>query len=196
MTMTIGQVFKALTERHVATASFSANGSADRRVRCGLRPSKRARSTPALYSNESTQELESTPANISGGDGTLRPGKLYLRNWRFHERNPHMLSDYTVPALFSLDFAVEAGLIAPNSFTWLYIVCTTVAFSFNTIAPLTGAQFFRTGRGRFQHSDTYRCYEYIGMDVRAKWAEALANGGGGWLGKMFLRGRRRQSRAG
>ena len=146
MTMTIGQVFKALTERHVATASPSATGSARERVVGGLRPRKRARSNAAQHtsSNDTTQELEST-ANISGDVGNQPAGKLYLRNWRFHERNPHMLSDYTVPALFSLDFAVEAGLIAPNSFTWLYIVRTTGAFSFKMTAPLTCAPLFWIG---------------------------------------------------
>ena len=67
-------------------------------------------------------------------------GPAYLRNWRFHERNPHLLQvtemptgtqrllaaapltppysnavphpqDFKVPPLFGLDFAVEAGLI-------------------------------------------------------------------------------------
>eukprot|EP01052_Picozoa_sp_SAG31_P025664 SAG31_NODE_2263_length_6060_cov_12.232344_3_plen_363_part_00 len=48
-------------------------------------------------------------------------GPAYLRNWRFHERNPHLLQDFTIPPLFELDFAVEAGLIQRHSFTWLYI---------------------------------------------------------------------------
>ena len=53
--------------------------------------------------------------------GDLPPGKLYLRNWRFHENNPHLLSDFTTPGFFSLDFGEQAGLVSPHSFTWLYL---------------------------------------------------------------------------
>ena len=42
----------------------------------------------------------------------LPPGKLYLRNWRFHEANPQLLSDYATPPLFSLGFAEQAGLVS------------------------------------------------------------------------------------
>jgi hypothetical protein len=135
-TMTVGQVFQTLAERDVATTSRSATGSAGGRA-VGL-PRKRARSNAAPSINKSMQRLEPTE-NTTDCFGTQPPGELYLRNWRFHERNPHLLSDYTVPALFSLDFAEEAGLIAPNSFTWLYIVRTVVAFSFKLTASLNVA---------------------------------------------------------
>lgn len=108
VTMTVGQVFQTLAERDVSTSSLS--GSAGGRVADGVRPRKRGRPNAPCV-NEST-----------GGVATQPSGKLYLRNWRFHERNPHLLLDYAVPTLFSLDFAEEAGLVAPNSFTWLYIV--------------------------------------------------------------------------
>jgi hypothetical protein len=35
-------------------------------------------------------------ADTDTSAASLPPGKLYLRNWRFHENNPHLLSDFQV----------------------------------------------------------------------------------------------------
>jgi hypothetical protein len=59
-------------------------------------------------------------ADDESNGGPSQPS-MYLRNWRFHERNPHLLGDFATPDFFDLDFAVELGLIQPDSFTWIYV---------------------------------------------------------------------------
>ena len=99
-TMPLGKFLDLLVERDAAAAA-AAPPDDD-----GPRQQKRRRTEPST-------------ASASPSD--LPPGKLYLRNWRFHERNPHLLADFTTPGLFSLDFGEQAGLVSPHSFTWLYV---------------------------------------------------------------------------
>ena len=114
LTMPLGECFAKFRERIGPTGSKRKQREASPEDQ-GLRSKRAAVAAPAA-----------APSLSSGPQARLSSlaaasGPMYLRNWRFHERNPQMLADFVCPDLFALDFAVEAGLIQPNSFTWLYI---------------------------------------------------------------------------
>ena len=122
VTLPLAQFFELLRARDTAAASAGAGASGGGGASADDDPQAPPRQKRRRTSAESAETVPEAGRQDGGHEATrLPPGTLYLRNWRFHEANPQLLSDYATPRLFSLGFAEQAGLVSSNSFTWLYI---------------------------------------------------------------------------